>query len=146
MIRILPVLLILGALACDAEPEPEAASDSLGETGDVDDESGEDDGESSGEETGATEIVCDDEPVITFDTFGRGFLATYCNGCHGGEVLDRKGAPPTVSFDDRETASVFAERILVRVVPPEGVTPMPPAGGVTEDDLERLRIWLTCYP
>ena len=129
-------LVIILLVGCDAEA-PEAAQDTEDFALDT---------EASGEETGLEEIVCEDEPVLTFDTFGRGFLATYCDGCHGGQVLDRKGAPPAVVFDDRETVSMFTDRILARVVPPEGVPPMPPAGGVTEDDLERLRIWLTCYP
>ena len=130
-------LLIILLVGCDAEPTEESQ-----DTDDV-----ETDGdESSGEETGIEEIVCEDEPVLTFDTFGRGFLATYCDGCHGAQVLDRKGAPPAVVFDDRETVSMYTDRILTRVVPPDGVPPMPPAGGVTEGDLARLRIWLTCYP
>jgi hypothetical protein len=133
------VFMLAGALACDveasgAESESESESESEAES------------ESESETGGFGEIACDEEPVLTFDTFGRGFLATYCNGCHGGEVADRKGAPPAVMFDEREMVSTFAERILVRVTPPDGVPPMPPAGGVTEDDLERARIWLTCYP
>lgn len=103
---------------------------------------------SSGEDTGtsgAVELDCDAVPVITYDTFGAGFLATYCNGCHGAQVLDRKGAPPDVVFETRADAASFADRILARRMPPAGTIPMPPAGGVTPDDDERLHIWLTCF-
>jgi hypothetical protein len=131
-------MFALALLGCDAEE----MEDTDGEIVDTDT----DDGESSGEESGEFAVDCEEDPVVTYDTFGRGFLATYCNGCHAGAVVDRKGAPPMVVFDDRETVSIFAERILVRVLPPEGLTPMPPAGGVTEADLERLQIWLNCYP
>ena len=76
------------------------------------------------------EIDCEAQPVITYDTFGRGFLATYCNGCHGAEVEDRQGAPETVIFDAPEQVDMFVARILARTVPADGVGPMPPAGGI----------------
>lgn len=148
----LHVLLLAAAIGCDAEPEPGSGdTEPAGESDDGDeaDTDASDDGEaeSSGDESGGEAIACDDEPVITYDTFGRGFLAAYCNGCHGAEVADRKGAPASVVFDDRELVSAFAERILVRVDPlDEVMPPMPPNGGPTRDDLERARIWLTCYP
>ncbi len=97
--------------------------------------------------TGLDEIDCDQQPVITYDTFGRGFLASYCNGCHGGQVVDRKGAPPTVVFDDRTQVSAQAHRIYARIMQlDESLSPMPPAGGIPPDDLARAQIWLTCYP
>lgn len=89
---------------------------------------------------------CEEQPVVTYDTFGRGFLSTYCNGCHGGAVVDRQGAPGSVVFDTPEDVEVYADRILARTAPADGSAPtMPPVGGVTEEDRERLVIWLTCY-
>ncbi|MBX7084005.1 MAG: hypothetical protein K1X88_32655 [Nannocystaceae bacterium] len=107
-------------------------------------ESGSSDSGDGGSSGGA--IVCDEVPVITYDTFGAGFLSTYCNGCHGALVADRKGAPAEAVFDSREQAAAYAEKILARRDPPEGVMPMPPAGGVTDDDAVRLEIWLQCFP
>ncbi len=130
------MLILAAALACDAAAQDVELDSDGEETTDA----------YADDETRLAEIACDEAPVLTYDTFGRGFLATYCNGCHGGEVVDRKGAPPTVVFDDVDAASLFAERILVRVSPSDGLPPMPPAGGITKDDLERARIWLTCYP
>jgi mono/diheme cytochrome c family protein len=136
---VIVIVVAVLALACDeAPPTPaEAETDAAYDT---------DDGEWSGDESGLVEVDCEAEPVVTYDTFGRGFLATYCDGCHGPEVADRKGAPPAVVFDHPDAVSEFADRILVRAVDRGGATPMPPAGGIVPDDLDRLRIWLTCYP
>jgi hypothetical protein len=90
---------------------------------------------------------CENDPVVTYDTFGRGFLAAYCNGCHGSHVVDRKGAPPATLLDDRDTVAMLGDRILARTMPADGSAPtMPPAGGITDDDRERLQVWLTCWP
>jgi len=90
---------------------------------------------------------CDEQPVITYDTFGRGFLSTYCDGCHGSAANDRQGAPAEVVFDTREGADEYADRILARSAPPDGAAAtMPPVGGVTPEDTERLTVWLTCWP
>ena len=105
-----------------------------------------DDGDAGESSTGADALPCDELPVITYDTFGAGFLATYCNGCHSGAVGDRRGAPPSVVFDPREQAASFAARILARREPPPNITPMPPAGGVVAEDDEKLQIWLQCNP
>lgn len=88
---------------------------------------------------------CEEQPVITYDTFGRGFLATYCDGCHGSAVTERQGAPDDVVFDTRDGALEWADRILERSAPADGsVATMPPVGGVTPDDTDRLIVWLTC--
>ncbi len=88
---------------------------------------------------------CDEQPVITYDTFGRGFLSTYCDGCHGSAVDDRQGAPDDVVFDTREDAADWADRILARVAPDDGSGPtMPPVGGITPQDVDRVVVWLTC--
>ncbi len=118
----------LAVVACDA--------------GDAGDESGDSE---TGVDTEAMLAPCDAQPTITYDTFGRGFLATYCDGCHGTDVTNRQGAPDDVVFDDRETAETWADRILVRSAPEDGSAPtMPPAGGVPDDDRDRLLVWLTC--
>lgn len=98
----------------------------------------------SGESDGLA--PCEEQPVITYDTFGRGFLATYCDGCHGSAVVERQGAPPEVVFDSAAGASMFADRILARTAPPDGSeATMPPVGGVTEEHRDRLIVWLTCW-
>jgi uncharacterized membrane protein len=91
-------------------------------------------------------VKCSEQPVITYDTFGRGFLSAYCDGCHGSAVTDRQEAPEDVVFDSHDGAVEWAERILARAGPSDGEPTMPPAGGVAPADAERLVIWLTCYP
>ena len=121
--------LVLGGCEEDSPPAGDETGASTGDAADTDTDA----------------LVCADAPTLTYDTFGNGFLATYCNGCHGAGVPDRQGAPEAFVFDTREQVDMFADRILARAIPAEGVTPMPPAGGVTPDDLERLEIWLTCF-
>lgn len=107
---------------------------------------GDDAGSSTGTGTGDALAPCEEQPVITYDTFGRGFLATYCDGCHGAAVENRQGAPADVTFDTREQALALADRILARTAPADGSAPtMPPVGGVTEEDRERLLVWLGCW-
>ncbi len=120
-----------------AEPETDTETEAETDTDtDTDDGTG----------TGSGELSCDDAPVVTYDTFGRGFLSTYCDGCHAPAVVDRQGAPANVVFDTRDRAAEFADRILARSAP-EGGAPvtMPPAGGIVAADIARLEIWLTCY-
>ena len=129
---------LLAVTGCDDDSDDEPEGDATSAASDTDTE---------GDTEGDTEAFsCQASPTVTYDTFGRGFLATYCNGCHGQEANDRQGAPDDVVFDDGIQATDWADRIHARVFPAEGAVPMPPAGGVTPDDLERARIWLECYP
>lgn len=129
----LALSVLLALASCDGGSDPTTEADS---------------GDGDGTATDAAPS-CDEQPVVTYDTFGRGFLATYCDGCHGSQVVDdaRQGAPPQVVFDDRAGAANYGDRILARVAPPDGSAPtMPPVGGVTPDDRERVVVWLTCFP
>lgn len=112
-----------------------------------DGDEGELDSASEAESEDGGELRCDEAPTVTYDTFGRGFLSTYCDGCHGSAVDNRQNAPVDVVFDTREGAQDWADRILARTVPPDGSEPtMPPVGGVTEADRERVEVWLSCFP
>ncbi|MBK6923164.1 MAG: hypothetical protein IPH07_37595 [Deltaproteobacteria bacterium] len=130
-----------------ADPSSGGGEDSSSSsTAPLDDSSDSGTDSDGGTDTGTEAIDCDAVPVITYDTFGKGFLASYCNGCHGGHVVDRQDAPASAVFDTHEQVLQWTSQILARRTPPEGVMPMPPNGGVTPDDDERLRIWLTCWP
>jgi uncharacterized membrane protein len=85
----------------------------------------------------------EDKPVETWDTFGKGFLRNHCQGCHASTVTDRYDAPENVIFDTREDALAQSDRIMARA----GVDnpTMPPAGGTSTDERERLRLWLECF-
>jgi len=126
--RTLALLVALGAGPGCQEPEPDQVALTTG----------------SGTEGLAP---CEEQPVITYDTFGRGFLSTYCDGCHAAPVENRQGAPEDVVFDTREQALDWADRILARSAPEDGSpATRPPVGGITPEDTERLIVWLTCGP
>jgi uncharacterized membrane protein len=84
---------------------------------------------------------CADEVDVTYENFGEGFLLTHCQGCHASEAPNRFGAPETVVFDTEADVEQWRDAIY-RVVF-EDLT-MPPAGGITEDELTLADIWLQC--
>lgn len=90
-------------------------------------------------ETGDT--ACADTPSLTWDNFGEGFMIQHCQSCHASESPSRQGAPESVTFDTEEETLEQADRIRARVL--ESVD-MPPQGGVTDDDLQKLEWWLDC--
>ena len=86
---------------------------------------------------------CSDVPVVTWSTFGQGFMDFYCQGCHASTTQNRHDAPESVVFDNEEDCIDQAGRILARSIGPNPT--MPPSGGVIEDDLYLLEVWLTCW-
>jgi uncharacterized membrane protein len=86
--------------------------------------------------------ACADAPIVTYETFGAGFLTENCQTCHASTTADRRGAPEDVTFDTVDEAWAWKDRILARAAadPPD----MPPLGGTTEDDREKLVWWLEC--
>lgn len=84
---------------------------------------------------------CADEPAVTYDNFGEGFLLTHCQGCHAQDAPNRFGAPDNVYFDTADDVDVWREAIL-RVIFDDGS--MPPAGGLTDDEQALSKIWLEC--
>ncbi len=118
--RALAFLLVCSLPACSPESESES------------DPPPEEHGPRCGEEI----------PILTWDGFAQGFLTTHCQGCHASTSPDRHDAPENVIFDTEEDALAWKERILVTA----GTEPytMPPAGGPTAEDRERLVAWLTC--
>ena len=87
--------------------------------------------------------LCDGAPVITWDSWGQGFMVESCQACHASTSGDRRGAPEGVHFDSREATLEIADRVLARAT--GGAPSMPPMGGVLDEDRERLLIWLTCW-
>ncbi len=85
---------------------------------------------------------CDDQPTVTYESFGAGFFTQYCQPCHGSGSENRQGAPDDVIYDTVGDIWQRAERILERATG-ENRT-MPPVAGVHEVDRQRLEIWLTC--
>ncbi|NCG18964.1 MAG: hypothetical protein GWP91_08130 [Rhodobacterales bacterium] len=89
------------------------------------------------------ESTCEVEPV-TWDNFARGFIQTQCLPCHTATLsgVDRRGAPPTVNYDTYTEVVAQLGRITARAT---GSTPtMPPAGGIPDEDRQRLLDWVLC--
>lgn len=93
-------------------------------------------------DTSANVDPCVDAPHLTWESFGQGFLTAQCQTCHASTAPDRHGAPDEVTFDTVEQAWLFADSILSSST--GGMPSMPPAGGVSEDDRQRLTWWLRC--
>ena len=102
-------------------------------------------GESGEEEDlqSAEELCGEEVPSITWETFGKGFMTTHCQGCHASEAPNRKGAPPEVSFDDE--ADTLEQSIAILNATTSESPTMPPNGGPSEEDRQRLVLWLTCF-
>jgi uncharacterized membrane protein len=93
-----------------------------------------------GDDTGGD--PCAEVSVVTWETFGAGFVTENCQSCHASTQTDREGAPADVTFD--AAADVWARRdAVLRTAGAEPPT-MPPLGGTREEDRQKLRDWLTC--
>jgi uncharacterized membrane protein len=90
----------------------------------------------------AVPALCVDAPIVTYETFGAGFMTENCQSCHASTSPDRQYAPESVVFDTVDQVWTLHERILQLAVPDE--PSMPPLGGTTADDRAKLEIWLTC--
>jgi len=87
--------------------------------------------------------ACLEAPVLNWANFGDGFVTENCQACHASTTPDRRGAPPSVTFDTYEETMTHRDRILARS---GGDDPtMPPQGGVDAEQREKLAIWLTCW-
>ena len=87
---------------------------------------------------------CPEGSVLTWENFGAPFLRNWCTGCHSADVAGpaRYGAPEGVDFDTLGAARGWRERIHARAG--DANTAMPPAGGPTSEERERLAEWLAC--
>jgi len=86
--------------------------------------------------------ICATAPLITWDNWARGLITTHCQGCHASASPNRYGAPINCSFDNEQQTLSWLERIRIRVLEQED---MPPAGGLLDEDLEMLEIWIECW-
>ncbi|MED5374103.1 MAG: hypothetical protein VX899_24010 [Myxococcota bacterium] len=85
------------------------------------------------------------DPALSYHNFGEPFLERYCTSCHGSllEPSRRFGAPVGVDLDTYADAVLWTERIQARTLDPE-LPEMPPGGGPTALELERLQEWVDC--
>lgn len=87
--------------------------------------------------------VCDTAPILTWYTFGEGFLVSRCQTCHASTAPDRRGAPAAFAFDRVADVRAHKDRIRARVL---ADTTMPPGGGLLAEETSDLDLWLQCDP
>lgn len=85
---------------------------------------------------------CINQPVVTWDSFGHAFVTTYCTSCHSvNNTESRYGAPVGSNFDSEADLAAQADRFRARVF---DAGDMPVGGGVYEEDLALMQVYLTC--
>jgi uncharacterized membrane protein len=81
--------------------------------------------------------------TLTYESFGKRFMADYCDRCHSADEGHRHGAPESYRFDTLAAVLDHRDRIFVRAAASN--TTMPP--GVDDppaDEREQLAEWLAC--
>ncbi|HHO53043.1 MAG TPA: hypothetical protein ENK18_19740 [Deltaproteobacteria bacterium] len=89
----------------------------------------------------APEPRCTD---ITWEGFARPFFASWCTSCHHSALDEplRGGAPTSIDLDTYEDVLAAAPALAASATTP---TPrMPPGGGTSPGERERLAEWLAC--
>lgn len=130
--RIGQLTLLLGLVACGTKDDPVGrrasteVSDTAASSSDPDD-------------TGAA--PCDSAPVISWSGWAQGFFRGYCTSCHSVATPDRWGAPEGLNFDTEDEVQGLAAQIRSAVLDRQT---MPIGGGVLQDDLELLEVYLDC--
>jgi uncharacterized membrane protein len=81
--------------------------------------------------------------ALTYEGFGRGFMAARCQICHGQPSEDRKGAPGGYDFGTVEDVRRWKDRIFARAAADN--TTMPPGpDDPPASEREKLAEWLAC--
>ena len=82
--------------------------------------------------------------TASYETVGEPFMRTWCTPCHHEELEGRYRPAGSEDVDLNSYALVrqHLDRIEARAL---GESPtMPPAGGPSPGDLDRLRLWIEC--
>ena len=97
-----------------------------------------------GEPSAAETHPCPTEGTrLTYENFGKSFLDTRCQGCHGGRPGQRQGAPESFAFGSHEAARQHLDRIYARAA--DDNTSMPPGpDDPPSEERARLGEWLGC--
>ena len=93
---------------------------------------------------GDSASTCDRDPPLSYENFGKGLMERHCTGCHSSLLPEgrRNEAPLGVDLDTWEGVVKWGTRIEVRST---GDSPdMPPGGGPTEEERQKLLEWLQC--
>ena len=90
----------------------------------------------------SADLFCQDAPILTWENFGEGLVVERCQSCHASGSESRNGAPEDIYFDTYEDVINHREKILRRVVDEQS---MPPQGGLDDEDILGVEIWLDCW-
>ena len=85
--------------------------------------------------------ICEEAPAVTWNNWAEGFFLTWCRGCHSAGAADRHGAPEGLDFDNEEDILFWQSSIRIAVLEAGS---MPLGGGVFEDELYLLEVYLDC--
>ncbi|MBS2018328.1 MAG: hypothetical protein JST00_36000 [Deltaproteobacteria bacterium] len=97
-----------------------------------------------GKETTLDEYACPPGGTkLTYESFGRDFMANNCQGCHGAPTYDRKGAPSGYDFGSREDVLRWRSRIFSRSAA-DNVTMPPGPDDPPGSERTKLAEWLAC--
>jgi predicted small lipoprotein YifL len=97
-----------------------------------------------------TEAVCPPTSTLTYESFGKPFMESYCTECHDSALRgeDRQGAPSFHDFDTLFGIRAVSDHIdYTSAAGPGAVnTSMPPSGEPkpTREERELLGQWLAC--
>lgn len=80
---------------------------------------------------------------LTYESFGRQFLSTYCNNCHNASEGHRNGAPESYRFETLADVHDHRDRIFVRAAA-SNVTMPPGVEDPAPEQREQLAEWLAC--
>jgi len=95
-------------------------------------------------ETSLEDVSCPPAgSTLTYESFGRDFLATNCQTCHAGGTYDRKGAPSGYDFGTVEDVRRWRSRIFARAAA-DNVTMPPGPDDPPASERAKLAEWLAC--
>jgi uncharacterized membrane protein len=95
-------------------------------------------------ETSIDDYPCPSEGTkLTYESFGRDFLARSCQTCHGQSSSDRKGAPSGFDFGTLDDVRDHKARIFVRAAA-DNVSMPPGPDDPPASDRYKLAEWLSC--
>jgi cytochrome c5 len=96
-----------------------------------------------------SQATCPTDNSLTYDSFGKGFMDTYCVRCHSSSLKGsaRQGAEPGHNYDTLNGILPWLDHIDEHAGAGPMIinTEMPPSGPLPKDDERRkLGQWLAC--
>ncbi len=96
-----------------------------------------------------TQSLCPPASTLTYQSFGKPFMETYCTGCHSSALVgaDRKGAPSFHDFDTLFGIKAVSEHIDETAASGPAATndSMPNQGpDPTLEERRQLGEWIAC--